>query len=311
MSKSIEQLFEEFLFECEFIRKNKPKTLKEYRATFKLFLKLQPGLSLQTINETSFYNFFRILSDRQRIVGKSIQKSAIQKSTVATYCYKLRPFFHWLVSNSHITDNPLSRIKIPSPKYENKRFLNKNEIEKLIAAIHLSAGNNILILKRNLLIFHILFFCGLRREELLQLQIRDIDLANRLLTVRNETTKTGLSRSIPMHSQLLMLLNDYIKQRRGNLSPHLLLSNKNAGRFTSHGLKHLEAKLKASSGVSFSVHQLRHTFAVNFLNTNNNIAKLKQLLGHSSITTTLIYLRCLPPKEMRKDIENLSIDSFV
>jgi site-specific recombinase XerD len=77
------------------------------------------------------------------------------------------------------------------------------------------------------------------------------------------------------------------------------------------GLKHLVTVLRKWSGVRFHVHQFRHTFAVNFLKSSNNIAKLKQLLGHKDISMTIQYLRCLPPTEMRGDINGMSIDEFI
>ena len=77
------------------------------------------------------------------------------------------------------------------------------------------------------------------------------------------------------------------------------------------GLKHLVSTVICRSGIRFHLHQFRHTFAVNFLKSSNNIAKLKQLMGHKDIRMTMVYLRCLPTNEMRGDIENMSIDSLM
>jgi integrase/recombinase XerD len=145
----------------------------------------------------------------------------------------------------------------------------------------------------------------------MSLQIRDIDFERKILTVRAETSKSKTTRQIPLHSTTIMYLKDYLVARKHYTTPYLIVSSSQDEKLTNDGLKHVIQVLRNSSGVSFHVHQLRHTFAVNFLKSSNNIAKLKQLLGHKNISMTMIYLRCLPVDELRGDIETMSIDSFI
>jgi len=311
MRKTIHQLFEEFMYECEFARKAKSKTLLAYSNTFKLFIKIIPDSSLDTLTQGTIIRFFKILQERKRIVGRGSVKVGIKKSTVATYWVKLNAFFEWLAVRKYIESNPLSEMLFPSPKYEDRKYLKKEDIEKIITGIHSLPNYNILLLKRNLTIFYILLFCGLRREELLLLQIRDIDLVRRMLTVRSETSKSENTRTIPLHSMVLMHLKDYINSRKKYTTPYLIVSSWKDEKLTDAGLKHLIDKLMTQTGVKFHVHQLRHTFAINFLKTNNNIVKLKQLMGHKDISVTSIYLRCLPTNEIRSDIENMNIDNLI
>jgi site-specific recombinase XerD len=61
------------------------------------------------------------------------------------------------------------------------------------------------------------------------------------------------------------------------------------------------------SQVKFHLHQLRHTFAVNFLhNSGHSSFKLQGLLGHRSIVSTAVYTRCLPPEIARADLERMA-----
>lgn len=309
MKKNISQLFDEFLFECEFSRKLRPETLKGYRAIFATFIKFNPDVSLNTLSSTSVVNFFKILEQRKRIVGKGSVRSGVKKSTIAKYWNKLNCFFDWLLANGHLSRNPFQGMSYPTPTYEDKKFLRKAEIEKILTAILTHSGNSF-TLKRNLVIFYLLLFCGLRKEELLQLQVRDIDFEKRILTIRAETSKTPRTRYLPLHSQLLLHLKDYYKERKHLTTPFLVASSVRDNKLSSEGLKHIVASLKVNSGVPFHLHQFRHTFAVNYLKSSNNVAKLKQLLGHKNISMTLLYLRCLPTNEMRSDIENMSIDSL-
>lgn len=311
MRKNIHQLFDEFIYEAEFVKKIRPETLRGYTHTFRLFIKLAPNISLESLSGSIIIDFFKILQERKRIVGKGSVKVGIKKSTVTTYWGKLNAFFQWLYSKGYIKTNPFSQLPYPNASYEDKQFLLKDDIEKIISAIHIHHDNNILILKRNLVLFYLLLFCGLRREELMLLQIRDIDFERKMLTIRADTSKSGRPRQLPIHSTLLMHLKDYLAARKRYTTPFLIVSSKKDEKLTLDGLKHLVLKLRDSSGVTFHLHQFRHTFAINFLKRSNNIASLKQLLGHKSLSMTLIYLRCLPTDQMRPDIEAMSIDNLI
>jgi len=183
--------------------------------------------------------------------------------------------------------------------------------KRIITAIQTHHDNNLLLLKRNLVLFYTLLFCGLRKEELLLLQVRDIDFERKIITIRADTSKSGRSRTLPLHTTLHMYLKDYLAARKSYTTPYLIVSSARDHQLSEYGLNHWVEKMKDCSGVYFHLHQLRHTFAVNFLHSSNNIAKLKQLMGHKSIMMTMVYLRCLPVDQMRGDIENMTIDKMI
>jgi integrase/recombinase XerD len=112
----------------------------------------------------------------------------------------------------------------PTVHYEDRKFLKKEEIEKILSAIIIHSTRS-LVLRRNLIIFYLFLYCGLRKEELLQLQIRDIDLERKLLTVRSATSKVSRTRYIPLHSQLVLCLKEYLNERKKYTTPHLLVSS--------------------------------------------------------------------------------------
>jgi integrase len=309
--KDVQQLFQEFMWECEFSRKLRPETIKGYKDVFATFSRLVPNLQLADIDTATITNFFKLLNERTRVVGKGMVKTGVKKSTIATYWSKLSVFFDWLERKLYIPSNPFRQMKYPTPTYEDRQFLKKGEVEKIFAAIYINHSNNLLILKRNILLFTILLFCGLRREEVLLLQLRDIDLERKLITIRPETSKSGSSRRIPLTSHTIIVLKDYLAERKKYSCQHLFVSSSRDKELSSDGLRHLVAKLNRASKVSFHLHQFRHTFAVNFLKQSNNIYKLKELLGHKDIKMTAVYLRCLPVEEMRGDVEKMSIDDLI
>lgn len=311
MQKGIRQLFEEFIYECEYARKLRPGTLKGYTHSFHTFSKFASIEKVTDITPGAMVDFFYTLENRNRIVGKGMIKTGVRKSTLASYWCKLNPFFSWLVTNRQLQDNPLKKLHYPTPKYEDKKFLSKKEVERILSALYRMPNSNMLLFKRNLVFFHLLLFSGLRKEEVMLLQVRDVDLEKRMLTIRPETTKMGKGRTIPIHTGSLLLIKDYLQQRKSYTTQYFIVSISRDDRLSYDGLRHLMDRVRSASGVAFHLHQLRHTFAVNFLKSTNNIFKLKTILGHKDISVTMLYLRCIPPEELRQDINTMHIGAFV
>lgn len=308
--KQLIELFEEFISESQFVRRIRPETIKGYRLCFETLLKVVPGISLNTLTPETLTNFFKLLHERKRVVGKGEIRSGIKKSTQASYWSKLSAFFTWLEQRKHITRNPFRAMRCPTPSYEDRKFLQRTQIEKILAALHQHRSGT-LVFKRNLVIFYLFLYCGLRKEELMYLQLGDVDFEHKVLTVRAETSKSGKSRKVPLHPTVILHLKEYLAEREHCKTPYLVVSSQRDDRFSYEGLKHLVERIKKVSGVNFHLHQFRHTFAVNFLKASKDLSKLKQLLGHSDIKMTAIYLRNLPVDEMRHDVATMNIHEFI
>ena len=67
VKKNLEQLFNEFAYECEFARKSRPETIRGYRQTFATFLKLMPNVSLELLNSETIIRFFEILDNTHNL----------------------------------------------------------------------------------------------------------------------------------------------------------------------------------------------------------------------------------------------------
>lgn len=315
MKQDLRQLFAEFIKEEEYSAKLSPETLRGYQMAFELLLKIMHTITLEMLSPKILTEFFARLERRERVVGRGITKKGVKKSTIATYRSKLHKFFGWLEIKGHLKENPFKHMQYPDVRYEDIKWLKKEGLERIITAIEAKIKwNNLLVHKRNAAIFHILLGCGLRKGELLGLKIFDIDLERKILTIRAETSKSKVDRTIPIGSLVLRKLEDYLNERKKEsyTTSYLFVSDNYDGKLTDHGFKHLIEKLVKESGIKFHAHQLRHTFAVNMLKNGCDIAKLKQLMGHKDIRMTMIYLRCIPTSAMRQDVEMLSsLDNFI
>lgn len=314
MKQDLLQLHKEFMQEQKFSAKLSSETLRGYQHTFDLLVKIMPTITLEIISEKTMTEFFKRLELRERMVGRGIIKKGVKKSTIATYRSKLNKFFQWLKLKGKIKENPFDFMEYPNVRYEDIKWLKKEEVERILTAMEFRIPwKNLFIQKRNIAMFCVLLCCGLRKGELLGVKILDINLQRRILTVRAATSKSRIDRTIPLNSLVLRKLEDYIDElkKKNYSSPYFFVSENKDEKFTDHGFKHLIDKLNKESGTKFHAHQLRHTFAINMLNGGCDLAKLQQLLGHKDIRMTAVYLRCIPTSAMRQDVEAITLDNLI
>lgn len=314
MNENINNLFDKFIDECRYVRQRSDSSIIGYKASFHLLQAIFPDICCNTIDKDMLVEFFRQLESRPRLIGsKQEVRRGVKATTIATHRSKLNTFFTWLKDNGHIKKNPFDNIPYPDVNYDDKKFLRKEELEKIIAAIFTDYDSDPFLRKRNIAIIYVLLYCGLRRNELINLKCREINLEKEEITIEGETSKSRRTRIIPMHSQVKAVLIDYLNERKklSYTTPYLFVSKNRDEKLKLSGFKHFIDNLKKKSGVKFSAHPFRHTFAVNALANGSDIIKLKQLLGHRDIRMTATYLRCLPTEIMRQDVQSLNINNFV
>jgi len=216
-----------------------------------------------------------------------------------------------LVGTSGIYSKGSLYNQVPKPKqptYNDIKTISENQIEKIIATISLEALNNHFLRTRDMTILYVFLYTGVRRGELLGLRIQDIDLENESIYIRAQTSKSKKGRRIPINPILLMSLKKYLELlfKRKSRCGYLFVSSKQDTALTTHGLKNLMNKYRRLSGVKFSAHQLRQTFACALAKQNADIMSIKCALGHSSITMTERYLRSIGSENTRVFINKLS-----
>ena len=310
--QSLKEHFENYISECQFVKRLRPETIRSSKEAFNHFLKMVPEVStLSDISPDMVTVFFKRLQTRERIVGKQGKRVGIKDSTVVSYAGKLKTFFKWLKERKYIDSNPFDVLRLPQPIFIDRRALTGEQIKRIMGAVAQSAPNSFL-LKRDMAMVGILTFCGLRRNELVSLELRDLDLFDGFITVRPETSKSKRMRKVPINTHLKMYLDEYLQERkkRGCKTEYLFVSNGMDRRLTLHGLKHWVERVTISSGVKFHLHRFRHTFATNLAMQNVGAIKIQKLMGHSDIKMTQTYLRSVSTEDMREDVNKLSFENL-
>jgi integrase len=309
--RNLKELFSEYINECRYAERLRPETIRGYENVFWLFLKIMPEVTTtETLTPQMLKEFFKRIETRIRMVGKGVPVSGVKSSTIKTQHNKLNAFFVWLCKNGYIErdSNPLRDIKRPRVSYEDFKRLEDDDIRRLYSATTLHSNNSFL-LRRDTMMISLLLYCGLRKGELAGLQVSDIDMEKRIITVRGETSKSRRTRLLRIHPSLFMHLKDYFKERniRRMRTPYLIASSREDAGLSYEGLKHWVQGLIRKSDVKFHLHQLRHSFASKLAEEDVEVTKIQKMMGHVDIRMTAKYTRSLRSEDMGDDIGKISI----
>lgn len=217
------------------------------------------------------------------LVDQEISNRSINRKIAS-----LKAYYKFLQRIGAIESNPLAKHKALKTARKIEVPFSEEEMERALSQIPFE---NDFEGARDNLIIELLYTTGMRRAELVNLKIENLDLKNRTLKVLGKRNK---ERIVPLLANTIGLFRDYLDQRRSLDvifdKPYVFLSksgNKIYGtlvyRVINRYLSMVSSKLKRSP------HILRHTFATHLLNKGADLNSVKELLGHSSLASTQVY----------------------
>ena len=234
----------------------------------------------------SSLNIFELTSDdlRQYIIYLGL--TGIKNVSLHTYYRAVRVFCSWLYQERYIDSDITQRIKLPKDDSEIVIPLTKNEVAVIDQYIIDSE-----MALRNFCIFHLFLDCGLRRQEVINLQTDCI----RRNTLAIKNSKNNKSRIVLLPDFLRMSINNYLGERSGAV----FLDRYNEEHITENSIKKLFANIKTLPGMErVHAHLLRHTFATSYLYYGGNMEMLRLLMGHSSYTILQNYVHLAAQEEL-------------
>jgi site-specific recombinase XerD len=296
----IQLLILKFIDYSTFMRGHTKDTIRKYRGTVRYYCKFSGIQSIREVNNKNVREFF--------IYGR-VQKNWSAR-TFVTYYHDLIVFFRWCVTNGYLSENPIIGIELPKLEKRLPQVVTRQGAMKLLEIIYNYPYDYKYLRYRNHAIFATFIFAGLRKSELLNLKFSDVDIANLSIFVRQG--KGSKDRILPISFALAQSLKAYLieRQRLGKTCEYFFASlNRNSG-FTEIGLKRLVVKIREASGIFFTAHTLRHTFATLMIESGCDIFNLSVMMGHSDIKTTSIYLHSTV-EFLRSKINNHPLNNLV
>ncbi len=197
----------------------------------------------------------------------------------------LRGFYKFLMIDGHLKINPAENLDLPQKGLYLPKFLNQAEIDVLLAEPDVSTEIGL----RDRALIELMYACGLRVSEVVDLKIQDIDIESGIVTATGKGSKT---RRVPVGTSAIEWLKSYLSVRRKkeNLEIQNLFVAVTGHRLNRQSIYKLVRDYGAKAGLpDISPHTLRHSFATHLVQNRADIRSVQQMLGHADISTTQIY----------------------
>jgi integrase/recombinase XerC/integrase/recombinase XerD len=237
-----------------------------------------------------------------RLFAAHLSESGAAAATVARKLASVRGLYDHLVRGGALGQNPADLVSGPKLAGKLPRVLASDQMAALLDRIPARTPLEL----RDRAMFELAYSCGLRCEEITDLDLDSIDFESEQLRVRG---KGGKERLLPVGELAQQALRRYLDAARAALlvgdpeEAALLLSRRGRRLSTSDVRRRLRRWVReAAIGTGISPHSLRHAFATHLLEGGADLRSIQELLGHASISTTQIYTR-VDPSRLRRQYE--------
>lgn len=269
---------------------------------FSIYLKYERNYSPLTVDRYAddlrlFHSFFKsqhpemewqtVTSEAVRQWMMSMMEKGGKATSVNRRLSSLRTFFKFLLRKEYITEDPTQKIVGPKKEKYLPSFVKESDMNRLLDSTEFGSGFKA---SRDRLILLMFYLTGMRRAELIGLDVRDVDLSASQIKV---TGKRNKQRLIPFAAELKDAIRKYLQDRDSMFpeAPEAFFLDDKGKRITEYAVGNI-VKIYLSQVVTLkkrTPHVLRHTFATAMLNNDAELEAVKQLLGHESLATTEIY----------------------
>lgn len=247
-------------------------TIQYYKSDLEDFFLFAKNKDVKEINYKYLRTYLTYLYDKK-----------YSKKTIARHISTLKSFFKYLKRNNIVETNPMNLIKTPKLDKKLPKFLNYDDLEKILNI----PDTTTFLGKRDALILELLYSTGVRVSELVNIKLKDVDLIENKILILGKGNK---ERYVLFGRKAKQKISDYLESRNDMTSDYLII-NRYGKNITDRAIRKMLDKilLEASLSYKISPHTLRHTFATHMLDSGANIEIVKELLGHESLSTTQIY----------------------
>lgn len=272
------------------------------------YIEVEKGLSINTIEAyrrdlTAFIDFCRLNGAGEIVEIKrshlnsyilDLRDNNYTSRSVVRKIASLRGFFKWLCGNEYISVNPAQTLEQPKLPKKLPKVMTFDEITQIL---------NSELNKEESLILELLYGCGLRVSELVNLKLNNIDINSKYIQCYGKGSKERL---VPFGKKAQSALKKYLKSRdlivlKYNLpDSKILLLKENGKPVNRQDVYNFIRKQGEKIQKHISPHTLRHSFATHLLENGADLRIVQELLGHSDVSTTQLYTHIT--KKRLKDV---------
>ncbi|HEX6925344.1 MAG TPA: tyrosine recombinase XerC [Longimicrobiaceae bacterium] len=227
-------------------------------------------------------------------MGDCVSRRGLSKRTIARKLSAIRTFFRFLHLEELVEANPARAVRSPRLERTLPGFLTREQVERIFDMAEARAMEGDPAAVRNLAIVELFYSTGIRLSELQQLDVDDVDLVSERVRVLGKGRK---ERIVPMGRKAVAALRKYEPRREALLAMaerpdrRALFVGPSGRRLSTRAIQKIVSTLldRVSEDAGLSTHSLRHSFATHLIDAGADLLAVKELLGHSSLSTTQIY----------------------
>ena len=220
----------------------------------------------------------------------TLYRRGLTKSSVARSLAAVRSFYKWLAREGVAKQNPAALVSTPKLP---KKLPRVPTVEEINAVLDSEMPERAAFPERDRLLLELLYGCGLRNQELVDINMDDIHWSNEALLVRGKGKKQRL---VPLGDAAAQAIRDYLPKRqqitRANSKvASALLINLRGGRLTTRSVARIVKGIAIAKGLPPDVHPhtLRHAFGTHMLEEGADLRAIQEMLGHERLSTTQRY----------------------
>lgn len=273
-----EEAIYDFLNYCIFEKGLSDRTKASYKNDLEIyndFLKRRGVSNVKQIDSSHIKEFLK-------------ERNNEETTTIAHNLTVIKNFHTYLLKEKLVKEDVSEFIERPKLRKSLPKTLSIDDIDKLLD-IELKGPFDY----RNKAMLELMYGCGLRVSELVNLEMNDVDMTNCFIRIMGKGNK---ERNIPLGEYSIHYLKEYISVREKLLKKRscnkLFLNNHGQGITRQGFFKNLkDLLLEKGLNTNVSPHTLRHSFATHLINRGADLRSIQEMLGHSDISTTKIYTR--------------------
>ena len=296
MSSHRHQIISDFLEYIQNVRRYSIHTSRSYQYDLDEYLAFcrdfDPEHEFTELDQTAIQAFLQHLS-----------RKGLSAKTLARRLASIKSLYKYMLKNKLVRVNITQTVKTPKIKKGLPQFLTLKQAEEILS---LPIGNDKKSL-RELLILELFYATGVRISELVTIRFQDIRVEEGIINIIGKGNK---ERIVMMGSEAKATLREYMEHlhKCDQIGPeHYLfpaLRNSRKGHMATRTVFNVAKKYlrQVSDDEKLSPHSLRHTFATHMLNNGADLMAIKDLLGHSSLSSTQVYTH-LQPEKLKKIYE--------
>lgn len=278
----MEREIEAFISYLRIIKKTSPNTEISYRRDLtKMRIYLEVTAQAPGVSEVTEENLKKYIAYLER---KKFKASTISRSIAS-----IKAFFHYLLKEGMVKTDVSECLKAPKVERKTPDILSGEEMERLLEQPSGDSDKGL----RDSAMLELLYATGIRVSELIGLKISDVNMQMGYLICRDG----GKERMVSFNNEVREALRQYLTKARDHMAVNeardILFVNCSGKPMSRQGFWKLVKSYAKKAGISKDItpHTLRHTFAAHMVENGTDLKSVQEMLGHSDISTTHMYVR--------------------